>query len=157
MFHDVMALRHLFFHKYSAFFLGHFLILKGGGICLVAGKESAVCGLYTPSCSVCFRYFKYSSLPQINYIQPDRKSISSSLIIEPFAEPVLGSRQCTRTYTETVDPACRPGIPHQWYWHGTLRQGSVRFNLREEASLSPLFPSRCTYSLHPPHHHHIFF
>ena len=33
-------------------------------------------------------------------------------------------------YTETLDPACQPGIPQQWYWHGTVRQGSVRFNLR---------------------------
>ena len=53
--------------------------------------------------------------------------------------PVLGSRHCTCAYTETVDPACRPSIPQQWYWHGTVRQGSVRFNLIEDASATCLF------------------
>ena len=57
-------------------------------------------------------------------IYPDRQSISSSLNIEP----VLGFRHCTRAYTVTVDPACRPSNPQQWYWHSTVRQGSVRYN-----------------------------
>ena len=41
--------------------------------------------------------------------------------IEPFAALCWG----TRAYTETVDPARRPGIPQQRYWRGTVRQGSV--------------------------------
>ena len=32
-----------------------------------------------------------------------------------FCCPVLGSQHSTRAYTETVYPACRPGIPKQWY------------------------------------------
>ena len=32
------------------------------------------------------------------------------------------SRHCSRTYTETVDPACRPSIPEQWSWHGAVRE-----------------------------------
>ena len=62
-------------------------------------------------------------------------------------EPVLGFRHCSRAYTAIGDPARRPGIPQQLYWHGTVRQGSVRFNLSKEASSPPLFLSRCTYSL----------
>ena len=34
--------------------------------------------------------------------------------------------------TETADPAC--GITQQWYWHGTVWQGLVRFNLTEDES-----------------------
>ena len=30
----------------------------------------------------------------------------------------------------------QPGIPQQWYWHGSVWQGSVRFNLSEEATPS---------------------
>ena len=51
------------------------------------------------------------------------------------------SRHCTCACTETGDPAHQPSIPQPWYWHGTVRQGSVRFNLTEEASpptFSPL-------------------
>ena len=54
-------------------------------------------------------------------------------------------RHCIRAYTAIGDPAHQPGIPQPWYWHGTVRQGSVRFNLSEE--VTPSFPSRCTYSL----------
>ena len=61
--------------------------------------------------------------------------------------PVLCSRHCTCAYTETGDPARWPGISQPWYWHNTVRQGSVRFNLTEETSPPYLFPSRCTYSL----------
>ena len=53
----------------------------------------------------------------------------------------MGSRHCTRAYTETVDPACRPNIPQQLYWHGTVRQGSVRFNFTEDESATCLFVS----------------
>ena len=42
-----------------------------------------------------------------------------------------------------------PGIPQAWYWHGTVRQGSVRFNLTEEMSPPSLFLSCCTYSMEP--------
>ena len=35
------------------------------------------------------------------------------LEILTFSCPVLGSRHCTRAYTEIVDPACRPSIPQQ--------------------------------------------
>ena len=45
------------------------------------------------------------------------------------------------------DPARRPGIPQPWYWNSTVRQGSVRFNLTEEASPPTLFLSSCTYSM----------
>ena len=45
------------------------------------------------------------------------------------------------------DPACRPCIPQLWYWHGSVRQGSDRFILSEEALSPYLFPSRCTYSM----------
>ena len=45
-----------------------------------------------------------------------------------FCYPVLGSRHCTCAYTETADPACRPSIPHKWYWQGTA--GVSRFNLK---------------------------
>ena len=30
-------------------------------------------------------------------------------------------------------------VPQQWYWHGTVRQGTVRFNLTEDASSTCLF------------------
>ena len=43
--------------------------------------------------------------------------------------------------TETVDPACRPRIPQQRYWQGTVRQGSVRFNLTEVESATCLYRS----------------
>ena len=44
------------------------------------------------------------------------------LRIEPFAFLfwALGIVLCA--YTETVDTACRPGIPEQQYWHGTVSQ-----------------------------------
>ena len=42
-----------------------------------------------------------------------------------FCCPVLGSRHCTCAYTETVDPACRPSIPHKWYWHGLYGRGQL--------------------------------
>ena len=58
-----------------------------------------------------------------------------------FCSPVLGSRHCTRAYTETADPAWRPSIPQQRYWHSTVRQGSVRFNLTEDESATCLFRS----------------
>ena len=62
-------------------------------------------------------------------IYPDRQSISSSLRTVLFW--ALGMH-CTCAYTETVDPACRPSIPQ-------VRQGSVRFNLIEDASATCLF------------------
>ena len=55
--------------------------------------------------------------------------------IEPFC-PVFGSRHCTRAYTAIGDPARWSGIPQPWYWHGTVRQGSFRFNLSEEVTPS---------------------
>ena len=57
-----------------------------------------------------------------------------------FLNPVLVSRHCTCAYTETVDPTRQPSIPQ-------VRQGSVRFNLREEEPPPPLFPSCCAYSM----------
>ena len=51
-------------------------------------------------------------------------------IIEPLAA-LFWSLHCTCAYTETVDPACRPSISQQWFWHATVRHGSVRFNLKE--------------------------
>ena len=60
-----------------------------------------------------------------------------------FCCSVLDSRHCTRAYTLTGDPARRPGIPQQRYWHGTVWQGSVRFNLIEDVSAPSLFPSSC--------------
>ena len=50
-----------------------------------------------------------------------------------FCCPVLGSWHCTCTYTETVDLACRPSIPQ-------IRQGSIRFNLKEEEPPPSSFP-----------------
>ena len=47
------------------------------------------------------------------------------------------------------DPARQPGIPQPWYWHGTVRQGSVRFNLSEEAPPSSPYSSLdVLYSVH---------
>ena len=56
--------------------------------------------------------------------------------IEPFAALfwALGIVLVQCAYTETVDPACQPSIPQQWYWHGTVPQGSVWFNLRVKMS-----------------------
>ena len=54
---------------------------------------------------------------------------------------------CAFTVTAIGDPALRPGIPQPWYWHGTVPQGSDRFNLTEEASPPNLFLSSCTYSM----------
>ena len=42
----------------------------------------------------------------------------------------MGSQHCTCAFTETVDPARRPSIPQ-------VRQGSVRFNLKEEEPPPP--------------------
>ena len=33
---------------------------------------------------------------------------------------LMESRHCSRAYTVTGDPARRPGIPQQWYWHDTV-------------------------------------
>ena len=53
----------------------------------------------------------------------------------------MGSRHCTRAYTETVDPARRPSIPQ-------VRQGSVRFNSSEEEPPPSPFPFLLyTYSM----------
>ena len=43
-----------------------------------------------------------------------------------------------KLYTQ-IDQVCRPGIPQLWYWHSTVRQGSVRFNLTEDKSATCLF------------------
>ena len=43
--------------------------------------------------------------------------------------------------------AGRPGIPKPWYWYGTVRQGSLKFNLMEESLPPTLFLSSCTYSM----------
>ena len=67
--------------------------------------------------------------------------------IEPLRPCFMGSRHCTCAYTAIGDPARRPGIPQAWYWHGTIWQGSVRFNLMEEVSPPSLFLSCCTYSM----------
>ena len=76
----------------------------------------------------------------IDKLYPDRQCILSLQYNWTFCCPVLGSWHCTRAYTETVDPACRPSIPQQWYWHGTVRQGSVRFNLRVKTRQLLAFP-----------------
>ena len=61
--------------------------------------------------------------------------------IEPFSALFLAlGIVCTRAYTAIGDPARRPGIPRPWYWHGTVRQGSVRFNFSEEATPSSPLP-----------------
>ena len=39
---------------------------------------------------------------------------------------------------KVTQPAAWPGIPQQWYRHGTIGQGSVRFNLSEEVTPPPL-------------------
>ena len=57
--------------------------------------------------------------------------------------------RCTGTGTCMED--CLRGtskyIPQPWYWHGTVWQGSVRFNLTDEASSLFLFLCSCTYSM----------
>ena len=53
----------------------------------------------------------------------------------------------THICTVTGDPARRPGIPQPWHWHCTVWQGSVRFNLLEDASAPSLYPSRCIICL----------
>ena len=52
--------------------------------------------------------------------------------IEPFFALflALGNVLMHNAYTAIGDPARRLGIPQLWYWHGTVRQGSVRFNLK---------------------------
>ena len=42
---------------------------------------------------------------------------------------------CPTLDTAIGDPARRPGIPQPWYWHGTVRQGSFRFNLTKDESV----------------------
>ena len=49
--------------------------------------------------------------------------------------------------TAKGEPACRPGIPQLWYWHGTIQHGSVRFNLIEDASVPSIFPSSYIFYL----------
>ena len=51
-------------------------------------------------------------------------------IIEPFAALfwALGIVLAQCACTAIGDPARLPGIPQSWYWHGNVRQGSVRFN-----------------------------
>ena len=44
--------------------------------------------------------------------------------IESFAA-LFFAQQCTRAYTETGDPARRPGIPQPWYWHGLYGRGQL--------------------------------
>ena len=56
---------------------------------------------------------------------------------------LLPSFRLYSAYTETFDPARRPDIPQQWYWHGTARHWKFRFNLREDTSAPSLFPSCC--------------
>ena len=65
--------------------------------------------------------------PQINYIP---RSAKYFVFLEnlTFCCPVLGFRHCTRAYTETVNPACLPSIPQQWYWHGTAGVCQVQFD-----------------------------
>ena len=64
-----------------------------------------------------------------------------------FSFPVLCFRHCIHSYTAIGDPAHRPGFPQPWYWHGTILQGSVRFNLMEEVSPASLFLSYFTFSM----------
>ena len=70
-----------------------------------------------------------------------------------FCCHILGSRHCTHTYPETVDPACRLNIPQHWNWHDTVQHGSVRFNLTEDDSATCLFRSCYTYYLSMLHQH----
>ena len=69
------------------------------------------------------------------------------LRIEPFSVMFWALCIVLCTYTKTVDPACRPGIPQQWYWHSTVRLGSVRINLSEDESATCLFRSCCIINL----------
>ena len=57
--------------------------------------------------------------------------------IEPFS--ALFWALYSRIYCDRW-PARQPGIPQPWYWHGTVRQGSVRVNLSEEATPSSPLP-----------------
>ena len=96
-----------------------------------------------------FDSFTSGSQPQINNRKIGKVNRFHNRI-EPFPPLfwALGIVQYLRIYcTARGDPALRPGIPQQWYWQGTVRQGSVRFNLREEESPSTLFLSCCTYSM----------
>ena len=45
-----------------------------------------------------------------------------------------------RTKKSGSRPALQPSIPQQWYWHGTVWQGSVRFNLRVKTRQLLAFP-----------------
>ena len=60
-------------------------------------------------------------------------TIELNLLLPCFG---LSALYCTCAYTEAVDPARRPSIPQ-------VRQGSVRFNLKEEEPPPPIFPSCC--------------
>ena len=64
-----------------------------------------------------------------------------------FCCPVLGSRHCTHSciYWKSwpSPPAYIASLNGGIYRHGTVRQGSLRFNLREEASVPFLYPSCC--------------
>ena len=60
------------------------------------------------------------------------------LTIEPFAVLfwALGI-VLSHILQQLTQPAGQAYLNHAWYWHGTVRQGSVRFNLRERC-LGPL-------------------
>ena len=91
-------------------------------------------------------FLKRFLILQYTIIYPDGQSVSSSMRVEPFAV-LLWALSNVLAHTATGDPVRRTGIPQQWYLHGTVRQGSVRFkvrfNLIEDASAPSLFPSSC--------------
>ena len=56
-----------------------------------------------------------------------------------------------RIYCTAIgDPAPQPGIPQLWYWHVTVRQGSVRFNKAEDKSATCIFLTCFTFSMLRP-------
>ena len=70
---------------------------------------------------------------------PDGQSASSSLIIEPVAVRVCALGITLAHILKIVTQPVGRGIPQLWYWHGSVRQGSVRFNLSGDA-LPPFSP-----------------
>ena len=73
----------------------------------------------------------------INYIPRSAKYLvftwELNLLLPCFWLAALHSR------IYVLKQLAQPAGLQQWYWHGTVRQGSVRFNLIEDASATCLF------------------
>ena len=86
-------------------------------------------------------YVKHKSIDK--NVHPNGLSISSSLITEPFAVLFWAlSIVLAHILKPLTQPAGLASINNST-GIGTVQQGSVRFNLREEASAPSLYPFSC--------------